>query len=34
MGRETIRSLKVDSYGRLWVGTTRFGIFVLDRSSM
>ncbi|MBK8111609.1 MAG: histidine kinase [Saprospiraceae bacterium] len=32
LGRETIRSLKVDSYGRLWVGTTRFGIFVLDRS--
>ena len=32
LGRETIRSLIVDSKGRLWVGTTRFGIFVLDRS--
>lgn len=32
MGKETIRSLKFDKQGRLWVGTTRFGIFILDRS--
>lgn len=32
LGKETIRSLKFDRKGRLWVGTTRFGIFVLDPS--
>lgn len=32
LGKETIRSLKIDHKGRMWVGTTRFGIFVLDHS--
>lgn len=30
MGKETIRSLKIDKKGRLWVGTTRYGVFVFD----
>jgi ligand-binding sensor domain-containing protein len=31
-GEETIRALQFDQAGNLWVGTTRFGILVLDKN--
>lgn len=31
-GRETIRVVETDSTGRLWVGTSRYGVYVLDKN--
>jgi ligand-binding sensor domain-containing protein len=31
-GEETIRALHFDNKGNLWVGTTRFGVLILDRN--